>query len=84
MPILIGLANVVLYCAIVVFVAFTLLWLLGLVGYPPSAEMVKVGKIIVLLLCLIAVMLWLASLFGLGGGFPNYFFGARCGVGLQC
>ena len=86
MSILIGFANVALYCAIVVFVAFALLWLLGLVGYPPSADMVRVGKIIVVLLCLIAVMIWLAGLMGYGGGFPNYFLGpARtCAVGVQC
>ena len=86
MPILISLANVILYCAIVVFVAFTLLWLLKLVAYPPSPDMIKVGKIIVALLCLIAVLIWLAGVLGFGGGFPNYFLGATrtCAAGLQC
>jgi len=91
MEILIGLANLVLYCAIVVFVAFTLVWILSLVGYPPSADMMKVGKIIVLLLCLIAALIWLAGLLGIGGGLPHYFLGSAqhttgCGVtpGYQC
>lgn len=85
MTVLIGLANVVLYCAIVVFVAFTLLWLLNLVGYPPSPDMIKVGKVIVALLCLIAVLIWLAGVLGFGGGFPNYFLGATrtCGTSVQ-
>lgn len=77
MGILIGFANVALYCMCVVFVAFTLLWLMGLVGYPPSPDMVRIGKIIVVLLCVIAILIWLAGLLGFGGGFPNYFLGSQ-------
>jgi len=64
---LLGLINVLIFCAIVVLVAFTLVWLLGIVGYPPSVDMMKWGKIAVALICIGAVVAWLLSL---AGGVP--------------
>ena len=73
---LLGLIDVIINCVIIVLVAFTVVWLLGLIGFPPSADMMKWGKILVLLLCVAIVLAWLLSLVGLGGGFnraPHFF-----------
>ena len=61
---LLGFLNVLLYCAIIVLVAFAIVWILNVVGFPPSAEVMKWGKIVVGLLCLIAVIAWLFGLMG--------------------
>jgi NADH:ubiquinone oxidoreductase subunit 6 (subunit J) len=59
-----GFLNVLLYCAIIVLVAFAIVWILNVVGFPPSAEVMKWGKIVVALLCLIAVVAWLLGMLG--------------------
>jgi len=64
--VLLGFLNVCLYCAIIILVAFAIVWVLGFVGVQISAEMMKWGKIVVALLCIIAVVAWLLGL--LGGG----------------
>ena len=56
--------DALIYCAIVILVAFIIVWVLGLVGYPPSPDMMKWGRILVLLLCLSVIILWLLSLLG--------------------
>lgn len=84
MGILIGLANLLLYCAIVIFVAYCIVWLIqGFMGWPIPANVYKWGQIIVGLLCIIAVLIFLAGLLGFGGGFPNYFFGQHYPAGYQ-
>lgn len=60
--ILLGFLNVLLYCAVVVLVAFVIVWVLGWMGITPSPDVMKWGKIVVGLLCLIAVAAWLVSL----------------------
>lgn len=78
MGILINFANLLLYCAIVVFVAYCLVWAFQMIFEKPiDANVYKWGKIIVGLLCLIAVLVFLAGLLGYGSGFPNYFFGGH-------
>ena len=59
-----SLFDVLIYCALVILVAFTLVWILGIAGYPPSDEMMKWGRILVALLCLAVVVLWLLTLIG--------------------
>lgn len=70
--IIIALLEVVLYCAIVVFIAFCILWVLKIAGYPPDENMMKWGRIIVMLLCLIAIIGFLISVSGLGG--PGFYY----------
>ncbi len=72
---LLGFFNVALYCAVVILVALVIVWVLGLAGYPPSPDVMKWGKIVVLLLCLIVVVGWLLSLLGVGGYAPPRFLG---------
>ena len=78
MSILISFLNLLLYIAIIVFVAFCIVWLItGFMGWSIDANVYKWGQIIVGLLCLIAIVTWLSGVLGLGGGLPNYFFGAH-------
>jgi hypothetical protein len=56
--------DVLIYCVIVVLVAVTIVWVLGIAGYPPSPDMLKYGKLLVLLLCLAVIVLWLVALLG--------------------
>jgi hypothetical protein len=67
---LLGFVDVVINCVIIFLVAVTIVWLLGIAGYPPSADMLKFGKLLVFLLCLAVVLAWLL---GGGGFFPHYF-----------
>ena len=73
MSILISFLNLLLYIAIIIFVAFCIVWLIrGFMGWPIDANVYKWGQIIVGLLCLIAVVTWLAGLLGVGGGLPHF------------
>jgi len=63
--VLIGFLNVVLYCAIVVFIAFCILWAFKIFGIAIDPDVLKWGKIIVGLICLIVIVSWLLSLLGL-------------------
>jgi hypothetical protein len=63
--------QLLLYIAIIIFIAWTILWLLNWAGIAISAEMLKWGRVIVGLLCIIAVVGWLVSVFA-GGNFPIF------------
>jgi hypothetical protein len=63
--------QLLLYIAIIIFIAYAILWILNYVGFAISGEMLKWGRVIVGLLCIIAVVGWLISVFG-GGNFPIY------------
>ena len=70
--VLLGFLNVALTCAIIVFIAFVILWILGWMGIAVDGNVLKWGKIIVGLLCLIIIVGWLLSLLGGGHGYaPN-------------
>ncbi len=79
--ILIGFLNVVLFCAIVIFIAFIIVWLLNyLLGIVIDANVMKWGKVIVALICAIAILTWLFSVLGVGTGgvgFNQHFFYQR-------
>jgi hypothetical protein len=73
---LLGFLNVCLYCAIVILIAFVIVWVLTtLFGIVISAEVMKWGKIVVALICIIVIVGWLLSLVGVGGYSPPHFLG---------
>jgi hypothetical protein len=63
--------QLLLYIAIIIFIAYAILWILNWAGISISGEMLRWGRVIVGLLCIIAVVGWLISVF-LGGDFPIY------------
>lgn len=65
--VLLGFLNVLLTCAIVVFIAFCILWALKIFGIGPDPDVLKWGKVIVGLICFIVIIGWLLSLLGVGG-----------------
>jgi hypothetical protein len=73
MSILISFLNLMLYIAIICFIAYVILWVItGFMGWAIDANVLKFGKIIVALLCLIAVVVWLAGVVGGGPGLPHF------------
>ena len=73
MGILISFLNLLLYLAIIIFVAYAIKWVItGFLGWPIDAMVYKWAQIIVGLLCLIAIVAWLAGVLGLGGGLPHF------------
>ena len=73
MSILISFLNLMLYLAIIIFVAYVILWVIqGFFGWSIDANVLKFGQIIVALLCLIAIVVWLAGILGGGPGLPHF------------
>jgi hypothetical protein len=73
MGILISFLELMLYIAIICFIAYVIFWVItGFFGWQIDANVLKFGKIIVALLCLIAVVIWLSSVLGAGGPFPHF------------
>jgi hypothetical protein len=72
-PILIGFLYALLYCAIIILIAFVFLW--GwrfIMGSDIDANVYKWGRVVIGLLCAIVLISWLLSALGLvsGGPFP--------------
>jgi len=68
--ILIGFLYALLYCAIVILVAFAFVWALRFLGIAIDGDVYKWGKVVVGLICVIILVTWLLSALGLvGGGF---------------
>jgi len=75
---LLGFLNVCLYCAIIILVAFVIVWVLSTVfGITLDANVMKWGKIVVALLCIIAIAAWLLSLLGGGVSVAPHFLSGR-------
>lgn len=73
MGILISFLNLMLYIAIICFVAYVIVWVVrSFFGWPIDPNVYKFGQIIVALLCLIAIVVWLAGLLGGGPGLPHF------------
>ena len=73
--VLISFLYLLLHLAIIIFVAFCIVWGAKLLNVAIDGEVYKWGRIIVILLCIIAVALWLFSLLGHGPGLllgPRY------------
>lgn len=54
-----SLLAALLECAVVVLVAFVILWVLRLCGFEPDGSVVKWGRVVVALICLIIIIAWL-------------------------
>jgi hypothetical protein len=73
MGILISFLELLLYCAIVIFIAYALVWVFTwFTGKGIDANVYKFGQIIVALICFIAVAIWLAGLMGGPVGLPHF------------
>jgi len=69
MSILISFLNLMLYIAIICFIAYVIVWVIrGFFGWSIDPNVYKFGQIIVALLCLIAIVLWLSGVLGAGPG----------------
>ena len=73
MSILISFLNLLLYIAIIILIAFGIRWLLvSFMGVNIDANVDKWARIVVGLLCVIAVVVWLAGVLGGGTGLPLF------------
>ena len=73
MSILISFLNLMLYIAIIILIAYVILWVIqGFMGWAIDPNVLKFGKIVVALLCLIAIVVWLAAVLGGGTGLPHF------------
>jgi len=63
--ILVGLLYVLLYCAVIILVAFAIRWVVVYALGSIDANIDKWGRIVVGLFCVIVVVSWLLSLLGL-------------------
>jgi hypothetical protein len=73
MSLLVSFLNLLLYLAIIIFVAYAIKWLItGFLGWPIDAMVYKWAQIIVGLLCIIAIVIWIADVLGGGPGLPHF------------
>ena len=79
MGLLISFVSLLLYIAVVILIAFAIVWLIqGFMGWTIDANVYKWGKVVVGLLCVLAILVWLSGVLGLGGGLPLFW---RLGYG---
>ena len=75
MNILLSFLELMLYIAIIVFVAYVIVWVIrSFFNWPIDPNVYKFGQIIVALLCLIAIVAWLAGVLG-GVSYLPHFWG---------
>ena len=73
MNILVSFLNLLLYLAIIIFVAYAIKWLItGFLGWPIDGMVYKWAQIIVGLLCIIAIVTWIVGVLGVGAGLPHF------------
>jgi hypothetical protein len=73
MSILLSFLSLMLYIAVICLVAYIIVWVIeGFFGWGIDANVMKFGKIVVALLCLIAVVVWLTGVVGGGPGLPHF------------
>jgi hypothetical protein len=68
--ILIGFLYALLWCAIVILVAFAFVWALRFLGISIDGNVYKWGQVVVGLICVIILLTWLLGAVGLLGGGP--------------
>ena len=73
MNLLLSFLNLLLYIAIILLIAYIILWVVrDWFGVAIDANVMKFAKIVVALLCLIAVVVWLAGVLGGGPALPTF------------
>jgi hypothetical protein len=73
MAILISFLNLMLYLAIILLVAYAIRWVItGFMGWTIDAMVMKWAQIVVGLICLIAIVVWIAGVLGGGPGLPHF------------
>ncbi|MCD9821219.1 hypothetical protein [Bradyrhizobium japonicum] len=73
MSILISFLNLLLYLAIIILIAYAIKWVItGFLGWSIDAMVYKWAQIVVGLLCIIAIVVWLAGVLGAGVGLPHF------------
>ena len=76
MNILLSYLSLCLYIAIIILIAFAIRWLItSFLGWPIDGQVYKWAQIVVGLICIIAIVAWLAGLMGGVSYLP--FWGAR-------
>jgi hypothetical protein len=69
--IIIGFFVMILYCAIIIFIAYLFVWgLQYFLGVAIDANLFYWGRMIIGLICFIAFLTWLFGALGIGGGLP--------------
>jgi hypothetical protein len=75
MSILISFLYLLLYLAVVILIAYAIVWLItSFMGWSIDGNVYKWGKVVVGLICLIAIVVWIAGVLGMGGGLPHLTF----------
>jgi hypothetical protein len=75
MEILISFLYLLLYIAIILLIAYGIRWLIvSFIGWSIDPMVYKWAQIIVGLICIIAVVVWLAGLLGGGPGLPRFYY----------
>ena len=73
MSVLISFLDLCLYIAIIIFVAYVIVWVItSFFGWSIDPNVYKFGQIIVGLLCIIAIVVWLTGVLGGGVGLPRF------------
>jgi hypothetical protein len=73
MAILISFLDLLLYLAIIILVAYAIRWVItGFLGWPIEGNVMKWATIVVGLLCIIAIVVWVAGVIGGGPGLPHF------------
>jgi multidrug resistance efflux pump len=73
MGLLISFVSLLLYIAVIILIAFAIVWLIrGFMEWTIDANVYKWGKIVVGLLCILATLFWLSGVLGMGGGLPLF------------
>jgi hypothetical protein len=73
MALLISFLNLLLYLAIIILIAYAVKWVItGFLGWPIDPMVYKWAQIIVGLLCIIAIVVWVAGVVGGGPGLPHF------------
>ncbi|UPT99194.1 hypothetical protein J4G48_0014580 [Bradyrhizobium barranii subsp. apii] len=73
MSILISFLNLLLYLAIIILIAYAIKWVItGFLGWSIDPMVYKWAQIVVGLLCIIAIVVWLAGVLGAGVGLPHF------------
>jgi len=73
MSILISFLNLLLYLALIILIAFAIRWVLvSFMGWSLDANVEKWARVVVGLLCVIAIVVWIAGVIGGHPGLPIF------------